>query len=147
MLSLHLLTHFIVLLCLKVAKILVTHLIVKLMLILSSKALTTFLTAMPALWGIPPLAMRDSRLIRERSLIGNHTPSQTHTSSTPLPTVADGPSFVEFSVLNLVDLRGPVVVETVDFVILIKVCGNLPLLGVGIIPPKFCFQGLLLITF
>ena len=63
MLSLHLLTLFIVLLCLKVAKILGIHLIVKLMLILPSKALTTFLTAMPALWGIPPLAMRDSRLI------------------------------------------------------------------------------------
>jgi len=135
MLSLHLLIHFIVLLCLKVAKILVTQHIVKLMIILSSKALPTFLTAMPALWGIPPLAMRDSRLIRERSLIGNHTPSQTHTSPTPLPTVADGPSFVEFNVLNLVDLRGPVVAETIDFVIQIKVCGNLPLQGVGIIPP------------
>ena len=147
MLSLHLLIHFIVLLCLKVAKISVIQNIVKLTSILPSKALPTLLTAMPALWGIPPLAMRDSRLTRERRLIGNHTPSQTHTSHTPLPTVADGPSFVEFNVLNLVDLRGPVVAETVDFVIQIKVCGNLPLQGVGIIPPKICFQGLLLMTF
>ena len=118
------------------AKISFIQIIVKLISILPSKALLLFPpTAMPALWGLPPLAMRDGRLIGERRLIGTHTHSQTLTPLNLRLTVVGAPSFAECNVLKLVDSRGPAAVEITVSVKLITVCGNLPLKGVGIIPP------------
>ena len=113
------------------AKIPYIQIIVKLTLILLCKAPLSPLTAMPALWEPPPMAMRDSRLCLERSLIGTHP--HTHLLQQPLaytvpPHIVEAaPFLVEFNVLKPGESKEPVVAGITVFAMLTIVSGNLPL--------------------